>query len=36
MEAYRGRVRREVIAAHGSENPLTALRRTLTQADQAG
>ena len=35
MEAYRGRVRREVIAARGSENPFTALRRTLMQADQA-
>jgi hypothetical protein len=36
MEAYRGRVRREVIAEHGSESPLTALRRTLTPADSAG
>jgi hypothetical protein len=36
MEAYRGRVRREVIAERGSENPLAALRRTLTQADQVG
>jgi len=35
MEAYRGRVRREVIAARGSENPFTALRRTFMQADQA-
>jgi hypothetical protein len=34
MEAYRGRVRREVIAEHGSENPFTALRRTVTHADQ--
>jgi hypothetical protein len=36
MEAYRGRVRREVIAERGSESPLSALRRTLTRADQAG
>jgi hypothetical protein len=36
MEAYRGRVRRQVIAERGSETPLTALRRTLAQADQAG
>lgn len=31
-QAYRGRVRREVIAARGSESPFTALRRTLTEA----
>jgi hypothetical protein len=36
MEAYRGRIRREVIAERGSDTPLTALRRTITQADQAG
>jgi hypothetical protein len=36
MEAYCGRVRREVIAERGAESPFTALRRTLTQADQAG
>jgi hypothetical protein len=36
MEAYRGRVRREVIPERRSEGPLTALRRTLTQVDQAG
>jgi hypothetical protein len=36
MEAYRGRVRREVIAERGSESPLTALRRTLTRAEPAG
>jgi hypothetical protein len=36
MEAYRGRVRREVIAERGSDNPFTALRRTITQADRAG
>jgi hypothetical protein len=34
MEAYRGRVRREVIAERGSENPFTALRRTVTQAQR--
>jgi hypothetical protein len=35
MEAYRGRVRREVIAERGSENPFTALRRTVTRAERA-
>jgi hypothetical protein len=34
IEAYRGRVRREVIAARGSESPFAALRRTVTEADQ--
>jgi hypothetical protein len=34
IEAYRGRVRREVIAEGGSADPFTALRRTVTQADQ--
>ena len=34
MEAYRGRVRREVIAERGSENPFTALRRTVSEAER--
>jgi hypothetical protein len=36
MEAYRGRVRREVIAERDAESPLTALRRTVAQADRGG
>jgi hypothetical protein len=35
VEAYRGRVRREVISGSGSEDPFMALRRTVTRADQA-
>jgi uncharacterized metal-binding protein YceD (DUF177 family) len=33
VEAYRGRVKREVIPAGGSESPFTALRRMLAEAD---
>jgi hypothetical protein len=36
MEAYRGRVRREVIAERDSESALTALRRTVAQDDHDG
>jgi len=36
MAAYRGRIRREVIAERGSESAFTALRRTVVQADHAG
>lgn len=32
VEAYRGRVKREVIPERGSESPFTALRRTLAEA----
>ncbi len=34
VEAYRGRVRREVIAGRGSESPFGALRRTIGEADE--
>jgi hypothetical protein len=33
VEAYRGRVRREVIAQRGGENPYAALRRVLGERD---
>lgn len=36
LEAYRGRVRREVIAERGSESAFMALRRTVVQGDHAG
>jgi hypothetical protein len=31
VEAYRGRVRREVVSGQGDESPYTALRRVLSQ-----
>jgi hypothetical protein len=34
IEAYRGRVRRQVLAPRGSEDPFTALRRMLAEADR--
>jgi hypothetical protein len=36
IEAYRGRVRRRVIADRGSESPFTALRQTVTRGDRKG
>jgi hypothetical protein len=34
VEAYRGRVKRQVIPERDAESPFTALRRTLDDADQ--
>jgi hypothetical protein len=34
VEAYRGRVKRQVIPERDAESPFTALRRTLGDADQ--
>ena len=33
VEAYRGRIRREVIAQRGGENAYAALRRVLGESD---